>query len=84
MKYFTVLTFLVWFSSYKSFTKNNGAWYRKYSLNICSFIFFSLFLVQFKNFSRNFDEDMLLPDFAFLVLGAGLGVGLGAGSDVGI
>ena len=51
-------------SFYKSFTKNDGDLYLKYFLSICSFIIFSSFLISFKKFSRNFNEDILRLVFA--------------------
>ena len=38
---------------------------KKKSLNICPFIFFSSFLILFKNSSLNFNEDILHLVFAF-------------------
>ena len=66
LRFFTIISFLFWLLSYKSFTKNDGDLQPNYSLNICSFSFFSSFLTLFKNSSRNFNEDILRLIFAFL------------------
>ena len=58
LKCFINMSFFLLFS-HKSFTKNDGALYVKYSLNICSLIFFSSFLISFKNSLFSFNEDVL-------------------------
>ena len=43
---------------------------KKWSLNICSFIFFSSFLILFKSPSGNFNENILRLVFAFVAFAA--------------
>ena len=82
LSYFTIMSFLIWLSSYKSLTKNDGTWYWKYSLNICSFTFFSSFLISFKNCLYNFDEHILHIHFAGC--GSGSGACLSVASGFGL
>ena len=74
----------MWLSSYNFFVKNDGEWYLKNYWNICSFIFFSSFLISFENSSRNFNGNILRLFFAFVAfLGSVATSGFVAGSGVG-
>ena len=59
------MSLLFWLFLYKSFTENDGDLSLKYSLIICSFIFFYSFLISFKVSSGNFNGDILRLVFAF-------------------